>query len=213
MARVTVQIADDHLMFAEPAGRYLSRHHHVLPPIVDLDRVGDSLKRHRPDVLLLDIAFGNRSSLVVLARLVKEHPGTRIVMVTGLDDPKLVARALEAGARGYVLKDDGPAELLVAIESVLAGDVYLTRELRSESSMPRYRLKRPFSGRQREVFDLLRKGHSEQMIADEMGIALSTAEKHILAVKRRLGIDRNKRNVIWSSVYVRDLGPLPERPE
>jgi DNA-binding NarL/FixJ family response regulator len=206
MPRPRVQIADDHLMFAEPAGRYLSRHYHVLPPVVQLDEVAHALAREKPDVLLLDIAFGNRSALAGLARLVKAHPDTRIVMVTGLADRKMVARALDAGARGYVLKDDGPAELVVAIDTVLAGDVYLTAELRTEAPVARYRLKRPFSARQREVFELLRKGHSEQMIADDLDIALSTAEKHILAVKRRLGIDRHKRNVVWNALHVEGLG-------
>ena len=211
MSRVTVQIADDHLMFAEPAGRYLSRHYDVLPPIVDLDEIGNALDRHHPDVLLLDIGFGNRSSLVGLARLVRAHPATRVVMVTGFADRRLVARALDAGARGYVLKDGGPAELLAAIDAVLAGDVYLTAELRSESPAPRYRLKRPLSARQREVLDLLRKGHSEQDIADELRIALSTAEKHILALKRRIGIDQGKRTVTWRTLQVEGLGPAAAR--
>jgi DNA-binding NarL/FixJ family response regulator len=202
MKRATVQIADDHLMFAEPAGRYLARYHDVLPPVTKLDEVSSALHSRHPDVLLLDIGFGKRSSLPLVSRLVKDHPATAVIMVTGFADGEMVATSLESGARGYVLKDDGPAELLLAIETVLAGKVYITPELRGPSPAQRYRLNRPLSDRQVDVLRLLRQGKTQQVIADELEVTLSTVEKHVLALKRRLGIDRISRVVDWKRLHI-----------
>lgn len=215
MSRTTIQIADDHLMFAEPNGRYLALHHDVLPPIVRLADVARTLRNSHPSVLLLDISFGRDSSLPLVPKLVKQHPRMAVVMVTGHADRGMLAKALDAGARGYVLKDGGPAELLLAIETVLSGQVYLSAELRLPEPGPRHRPKRPLSRRQGEVLDLLRKGRSEQQIADRLDISLPTAEKHVRALKDNLGIIQRKENVRWKALQIDGLESdgLRGRPE
>lgn len=207
MTRVTIQIADDHLMFAEPNGRYLALHHDVLPPIVRLADVVAALRESPPSVLLLDISFGSDSSLPLVPRLVKQHPKMSVVMVTGHADRAMLAKALDAGARGYVLKDGGPAELLLAIETVLSGRIYLSAELRLPAEpAPRHRPKRPLSPRQWEVLELLRKGRSERQIADRLDISLPTTEKHVRALKDNLGIIQRKENVRWKALQLDGLG-------
>ncbi len=205
MTRATVQIADDHLMFAEPNGRYLALHYDVYPPVVKLSDVAPALQKFRPAVLLLDISFGKVSSLPHVAKLVKAYPKTLIVMVTGHADSGMLAKALDAGARGYVLKDGGPAELLLAIETVRSGQIYLSPELRLADEAPRHRPKRPLSARQWEVLLLLRKGRSERQIADRLDISLPTTEKHVRALKDNLGIIKRKELVPWKSLRIDGL--------
>jgi two-component system response regulator NreC len=206
MPRATVQIADDHLMFAEPNGRYLGLHYDVHPPIVKLSEVAGALRKHSPSVLLLDISFGRESSLPLVAQLSRGSPGTCIVMVTGHADVGMLMKALDAGARGYVLKDGGPAELLLAIETVLSGGVYLSPELRGHADASRHRPKRPLSQRQWEVLALLRKGRSERQIAVRLDISLPTAEKHVRALKDNLGIVQRKDQVHWKELQIDGLG-------
>jgi len=205
MPRPAVLIADDHLMFAELTGRYLATQYEVPLPVTELDELMPRLDEVHPDVLLLDISFGKRSSLPLVARIVRRHRDTRIVMVTGHADRRMMHTALDAGARGYVLKDGGPADLMVAIRAVLAGERYIDPELRSSRPVPRYRLLQPLSARQHEVLMLLRRGSTEQMIADALKISLSTAEKHVLAIKRRLGLERTKRTIPWSTLRINGL--------
>ena len=207
MTRATIQIADDHLMFAEPNGRYLGLHYEVHPPIVKLADVIAALEESRPTVLLLDISFGKESSLPLLDRLVKRHPKTFVVMVTGHADRTSLTRALDAGARGYVLKDGGPAELLLAIETVLSGQVYLSPELRVLEDARRHRPKRPLSPRQWDVLRLLRQRRTEQQIADRLDISLATTEKHVRALKANLGIVQSKRQVAWHELLVDGMTP------
>jgi two-component system nitrate/nitrite response regulator NarL len=202
MIRPRVQIADDHLMFADPAGRYLATHYEVMPPITDLDAIPAALRLHQVRVLLLDISFGTRSALTILPRLVREFPDTLIVMVTGHAVPDMVQRALTSGARGYVLKDGGPAELVHAVETVLRGQIYLSEEVRQLATPTRLVLKRPLSERQQAVLKLLRKGHTGPRIAEEMEISLSTVEKHVRAIKERLGILSEKRGVQWKALKI-----------
>ena len=206
MTRATIQIADDHLMFAEPNGRYLALHYDVHPPIVKLREVAAALQKFRPAVLLLDISFGTESSLPLLGRLVRQFPKTLVVMVTGHADRAMLRRALDAGARGYVLKDGGPAELLLAIETVLSGNVYLSPELRTPDDAVRHRPKRALSQRQWDVLELLRKGRSERQIADRLAISLPTTEKHVRALKDNLGIVQRKEQVRWSALEIDGLG-------
>jgi DNA-binding NarL/FixJ family response regulator len=210
MPRVTVQIADDHLMFAEPNGRYLALHHDVLPPVTALKEISPALSSRKPDVLLLDIMFGNVSSLTILPALVAAHPAVRVVMVTGMADAALLSSALACGAMGYVLKDGGPAELLLAIDTVVAGKVYVTPELRDRPAAVVYRATPPLSRRQAGVLRLLRKEFTEQLIAETLDISLSTAEKHVLAIKRRLGLPTEKRRIFWPSIEV-EVAPPAKR--
>jgi len=205
MPQPAVLIADDHLMFAELTGRYLNSQYHVLPPVTALDELNGAMEHAHPDVLLLDISFGKRSSLPFVSRLTKRFPATRVIMVTGHADRRMLETALGAGARGYVLKDGGPADLIMAIRAVLGGEVYVDPELGGARPSPRYRLRLPLSRRQHEVLMLLRRGCTEQMIADQLGISLSTAEKHVLAIKRRLGIEKTKRTIPWSSLRIAGL--------
>jgi DNA-binding NarL/FixJ family response regulator len=214
MTRATVQIADDHLMFAEPNGRYLALHYDVHPPIVKLSEVAPALQQFHPTVLLLDISFGKESSLPLVERLVKQYPKTAVVMVTGHADRGMLAKALDAGARGYVLKDGGPAELLLAIETVRSGQVYLSPELRIADEARRHRPNRPLSRRQLEVLQLLRQGRTEQQIADRLDLSLATTEKHVRALKSNLNIVQGKRRVAWKELLIEGItsGTLGGRP-
>jgi DNA-binding NarL/FixJ family response regulator len=206
MTRATVQIADDHLMFAEPNGRYLALHYDVHPAIVKLADVAAAVKKLRPSVLLLDISFGAESSLPRLPALVRQHPKTVVVMVTGHADRRMLLEALEGGARGYVLKDGGPAELLLAIETVLSGQIYLSPELRDPDGVTRYRPQRPLSGRQRDVLQSLRQGQSLQHISDRLNIALATTDKHVRALKGNLGLP-TKGRIVWNELLIDEIAP------
>jgi DNA-binding NarL/FixJ family response regulator len=202
MSPASVLIADDHLMFAEPNGRYLALHYEVFAPVLALADLAPALGRLRPDVLLLDISFGRESSLSLLATIARAHPAMRIVIVTGHADPDMLAHALRDGASGYVVKDSGPAELLLAIETVLSGAQYVTPELRHRrQSLPKTPT-RPLTERQRDVFLLLRKRFTLGAIASALGISVSTVEKHVLAIKRRYGLEESKRGIEWDSLDV-----------
>ena len=123
-----VLIADDHQMFADLLARYLAPHYTILPPVLSLDAIEPALAMGTAEVLLLDILFGEISSIDRIAAWRAAHPELRIIIVTGCDRPDFVAAALAVGVHGYVLKLNGPAEVLVAVAAVLAGRTFISAE-------------------------------------------------------------------------------------
>ena len=87
------------------------------------------VRKHAPEVLVLDLSMPGGSSLEAIPALREEAPGTQIVVLTMEDDPALVRSARRAGALGYVLKESADADLVSAVRRAAAGEPYLNRQL------------------------------------------------------------------------------------
>ena len=97
--------------------------------------IGISLiKKYRPDVVLMDINMPEKDGLSAIQEIEKLDLGTRVIALTGYDDPDLIFRAMKIGAKGYVLKTMASAQLIYAIEEVLSGKIYLPLALSSRFS-------------------------------------------------------------------------------
>lgn len=186
-SRPRLLIADDHRSFAESVGRFLASRFDVQPPVsvlADLDR---ALGQCCPTYLLLDIQFEPGSALDILPAIVR-RTHAKIMMFTARADIRCVVRALQAGAVGYFLKQDGLRELTHAMNQVVAGVRYIAPELR-----PQYdalQCVRPVSltRRQQEVLDAVRSTKTQVEAAARLGISVSTVEKLVHAIKMRLGV-------------------------
>ena len=119
--RPSVVIADDHLVVAEALAASLERWFRVAAIVDTLEGIPAALRKHTPAVTLIDLSFGQNSSLRLLPKLVKDHPDTAFVVLTAHPEEVLVDTALRAGAKGYVIKRSAPAEVRVAIEEALEG--------------------------------------------------------------------------------------------
>jgi two-component system, NarL family, response regulator NreC len=146
----------------------------------------------KPDIVLLDVAISARDGLeVVVPRLLKEHPGARVLVLSGQDEPGDVRETFEAGAHGYVLKDALDGELVTAILEVAGGGRYVHSELgarliAAETAERRRADEDPLSDREREVLKLLALGHTNQEIAKELYISVRTAETHRAHIMQKL---------------------------
>jgi DNA-binding NarL/FixJ family response regulator len=148
-----------------------------------------------PDVVLMDITMPDLNGLEAAARIVKQYPTTRVLVVSMHTDEVFVARALAAGATGYVIKGASESELEVAVRSVAGGQRYLSPAI-SQDLVSEY-LRRGateraavdgLSPRQREVLQLIAEGRSTRAIAERLGVSVKTVESHRLQLIRRLGI-------------------------
>ena len=143
----------------------------------------------RPAVLVLDLSMAAESSLGAIPRILEESPRTRIVVVTMHDDPATARAALEAGAIGYLLKASAAPELVEAVREAVEGRRYIGTELRA-------RLDRPgedqggdeLTDREREVLGLIALGHTNNDIAERLGLSVRTVESHRVHVQQKLGI-------------------------
>lgn len=150
----------------------------------------------RPDVVLLDITMPGLSGIDAIAQIREYWAPTKIVMLTHHEGQTFVDQALKAGAEGYLSKDSEPEELALAIEAVQRGDPYVSPRVagglvgraRGDASGDEgpATLIEALTPREREVFQLLAVGHSNKMVAAELGMSLGTAKKHRENLQRKL---------------------------
>src|SRR5688572_4576587 len=132
------------------------------------------IREHRPEVALLDISMPGLNGLDVAARVSKELPDIRIIILSVHTEEEFVSNALSSGVSGYLLKDADPVELGLAIQSVIDGNIYLspsvTRHVLRDSPLE------DLTSRQREIVQLLAEGRSAKEIANTLGLSAKTVE-------------------------------------
>jgi Response regulator containing a CheY-like receiver domain and an HTH DNA-binding domain len=145
--------------------------------------------QHRPDLVAVDLSLPDGSGLPLIEHLGSIAPDMRIVVLSMHDGEPYVSEAMRRGARGYVTKGVAPEELVAAVRAVLAGDQYLSSDLRERRSSRTSQDLDPFSrltAREREVFLLLAAGRAPKQVAAELGIGQKTIYIHRAAVMNKL---------------------------
>jgi two-component system invasion response regulator UvrY len=154
---------------------------------------------HQPDVVVLDLNLpGGVGGLELLRRLMLEHhAGTmaaRVLVFSMHTDAIYAARALQAGARGYISKDAAPDEIVLAVKRVAAGGGYLEHEIAEELALRRVSGETPpmlqLTGRDLDILRLLGEGRSLTEIAAALGIAYKTVANTCTRLKGKLGVAR-----------------------
>lgn len=207
---ITVMIADDQAMVR--SGLRL-----ILEDQPDISVVGEAsdgvqavalARRLRPNVCLVDIRMPKLDGLEVTHALA--GPGVanplRVIVVTTFDLDEYVYGALRGGAVGFVLKDAGPALLVEAVRAASVGDslispsvtVRLLRRLNASGGAPVAKAARQLSDREIEVVRSIARGHTNQEIAAELFISLSTVKSHVSAIQTKLGVRNRVEIAAWA---------------
>jgi len=152
-------------------------------------------RKHRPDVVLLDISMPGLCGLEASALLKQELSEVRVVMLSMHANEEYVLQALRAGASGYMLKDSATAELELALQAVMQGETYLSPRISKqmvEGYVQRVGGEQPKSDsltpRQRQVLQLIAGGHSTKEIAYRLELSVKTVETHRAQLMERLQI-------------------------
>ncbi|ELP63770.1 response regulator [Streptomyces turgidiscabies] len=149
--------------------------------------------RMLPDVALMDLRFGSPGNGIdgveAIRRLAAEAPGVAVVMLTSYAGRADVVRALEAGARGYVLKAGPPEELFRAVRGAATGALGLAPEIVGELVGQVVSPERELSGREIEVVRLMAEGLSNRAIAAALFLSEATVKTHLVRVYRKLKVD------------------------
>jgi len=139
----------------------------------------------QPDVAVLDIGMPLLNGVEATRQIRKVSPGTEILILTMHDSEHMVEGVLDAGARGYILKDDADRNLLAAVEAMRRHKPYLSPRVSAAASkgapLPGgegERLSRRLTPREREIVQLLAEGKSNKEIATYLNISVKTAETH-----------------------------------
>jgi two-component system response regulator NreC len=174
----------------------------VLNAQPDLEVVGEAadgwqaaakVRETQPDVLLLDYTMPGVNGVQLIERLREEYPQTRVLVLTAHDEPTYMRAVLAAGGSGYLVKTADDVELLSAIRAVSQGRLFVDLSLPEavEAAAPSPRPGAGFaslSEREREVFDLLVRGHTNQTIADKLFLSVKTIETYRSRIGNKLGM-------------------------
>jgi DNA-binding NarL/FixJ family response regulator len=141
---------------------------------------------------------------IELASLLQDRqPEVRVLMLSMYDNPEYVQQALQAGARGYVLKDAPAAEIVAAIEAVAAGGTFLSSAVSHRlfaTQQPRPLL----TPRESEILSALGRGDSSKQIARELDLSVRTVEAHRQSIKRRLGLEGQSALIKYAVEHARE---------
>ena len=151
------------------------------------------VRAHKPDVVLLDVVMPGRSGIEAIPDLLKESPGTKILLLSMQDDAAYVREAFAAGASGYVLKEAADAEVVGAVRDVAGGGRYVhpvlgARLVAAEAEAEARAEQDPLSEREHEILRLLALGHTNQEIAGELYLSVRTVETHRAHIMQKLRI-------------------------
>lgn len=201
---LNVLLADDHTLVRAGIRVLLQG----LPGVAVVAEAGDGhealqlIQRHRPDIVLMDIAMGGLNGLEVAARVKKEFPGVQVIMLSMHGTEEYVIRALQSGATGYLLKDAAAAELELALKAVAGGEMYLSPAVSKHLVSYMRRIQdggatapdgkvRPapeLTPRQREILQLIAEGKTTKDIAILLHLSAKTVETHRTQLMDRLDI-------------------------
>lgn len=159
----------------------------------------------QPDIALLDVGMKDMNGIELAELLQQRRPALRVVMLSMYDNPEYVQRALQVGARGYVLKEAPATEIISAIEAVAAGGTFLSPAV--SQRMFRNQTPRPlFTPRENEILAALGRGQSSKQIARDLGLSVRTIEAHRQHIKRRLEIEGQAELIRYAVEYTRRFG-------
>ena len=187
----TVVVADDHPAMLAAVTAFLERNgFEVVGRAADGREAAAAIAKERPRIAIVDLNMPHLSGIQVARTVAGDAPDTAFVFYTAFGDRAQLAEALEAGARGFVLKEAPLADLLRAVERVAAGDAYVDPVLAGALvGAPLTQRSPNLTTREREVLRLLADGRSNDAIAAELGISTETVRTHLRKAMTKLDAD------------------------
>jgi DNA-binding NarL/FixJ family response regulator len=199
---IRVLLADDHGVIRDGLGR-------LIEALDDVERAGtasngaEAVERARalqPDVILMDLEMPNMDGIEATKRILEERPETAVLVLTSFSDRSRILGALDAGARGYLLKDVASEEVAAGIRAAARGEAPLdpraARTILAARSEPD-----PlgaFSAREREVLALLAEGLPNKLIARRLEISEKTVKSHLTRIFRELDVTDRTQAALWA---------------
>lgn len=197
MSAITVLLTEDHWLIRASLRALLSD----FPGVEVVGEAGNGrealelIAELRPNLVLMDITMPGLNGLDATRRIAKDHPDTRVIVLSMHMSEQYVLDAMRAGAAGYVLKGSAPSELALAIEAVARGDLFLSpaiskhvvRMVLGKATEQTSSIEQ-LTPRQREILQLIAEGKSSKEIAQLLDSGVKTIESHRANLMARLNI-------------------------
>ena len=209
MAKCKIVIADDHVLIRQGLKKLIEENE----SLEVIDEAGDGLElldvldKTVPDLIILDISMPQLRGIEVISEAKRLCPDVKILMITMHKSEQYFLCAMSAGADGYLLKEDSDNELLIAIDMVMGGEMYISPHLAEEFSdevIKTYREKGVFpcetlTNREIEVLKLVAEGLTSKEIAELLSISIRTVEHHRANLLKKLNL-KNTADLIKHAI-------------
>jgi len=217
-AKKRILIVDDHPMMRQGLAQLINNEPD-LAVCWEADNAGqaiDVVSAHKPDLVLADISLPDKNGLELIKDIHVLCPGATILVVSMHDETLYAERVLRAGARGYIMKQEGGKKLMAAVRHILGGQIYVSEKMsarileifsggRKDAGSPIEKL----SDREFEVFQLIGQGKGTRDIAEHLHLSVKTVEVHRANIKEKLQLksatELVRHAVRWAEAQGGDL--------
>jgi DNA-binding NarL/FixJ family response regulator len=208
MGKISLVIVDDHPMFLAGLQQLFKKQSdfEVIGVAEGAAQLETLLQDRTPTLILMDIEMPGGDGISATTFVRKHFPATKVVILTGYDNPDLIFRALKAGAVGYLLKNLRPQDILETLRKVAAGEIFLNPELaskflrefqRDQELEEVRRLVQTLTPREEEVLRLVATGATNREISQRLFISELTVKMHLASIFRKLQVnDRTKAAIL-----------------
>jgi DNA-binding NarL/FixJ family response regulator len=208
MGKISLVIVDDHPMFLAGLQQLFKKQSdfEVIGVAEGAAQLETLLQGRVPMLILMDIEMPGGDGISATTFVRKHFPATKVVILTGYDNPDLIFRALKAGAVGYLLKNSQPKDILETLRKVAAGEIFLNPELaskflrefqRDQELEEVRRLVQTLTPREEEVLSLVATGATNREISQRLFISELTVKMHLASIFRKLQVnDRTKAAIL-----------------
>jgi DNA-binding NarL/FixJ family response regulator len=209
--KLRILIADDHELVRRGLSSLLQAHEgwEICGEASDGREAVEKAKLLKPDFVIVDIGMPNLNGLAATRQLAQFDPNFKIIVLTITDSDHVIREALNAGARGFVLKSDAARDLVSAIEALQRGQMFFTPRVNemvlagfldkgtvaARGAPPKFPTLTP---REREVIQLLAEGKSSKEVASLLNLSTKTAETHRSNIMRKLGFHSIRDLVLYA---------------
>jgi DNA-binding NarL/FixJ family response regulator len=206
-----ILIADDHEVVRRGLCALLQSHEgwEICGDAKDGREAVEKAKQLKPDVVIVDVGMPNLNGLAATRQLLQQNPQQKVIVLTITDSDQVIREALDAGARGFVLKSDAARDLVSAVEALQRNRMFFTPRVNdmvlagfldkgykpSHGEAPRLPTLTP---REREVIQLLAEGKSSKEVACLLNLSTKTAETHRSNIMRKLDIHSIRDLVVYA---------------
>lgn len=200
---ITVVLADDHELVRDGIRMVLEAE----PDIEVVAQAGDAesaaryVLGHKPTILVLDLSMPGPPSLELMPAMIESSPETSVIVVTMQNEPAFARKALQAGAKGFVIKQSAAGELVTAVRSVVDGQTYINPNLGARLAAEPDAPDGPpddLTPREIEVLGLLALGYMNPEIADQLVLSVRTVETHRANIQRKTGLSTRAELIAYA---------------
>jgi DNA-binding NarL/FixJ family response regulator len=216
---ITIMIVDDHVVIRSGL-RMLIEHDQNMRVVAMAGNQEEAMERaasETPDVIILDLLLGDEDALTFLPELCQTSPNSRVLILTGVQNPDSHRRAIRRGAMGIVLKEHAADQLLKAIKKVHEGEVWIERSMVGDMIQE---LSRPamvdpelvkiesLTEREREVIALVGEGLKNKQVGERLFISETTVTHHLSSVFSKLEVSDRLELIIYA--FRHGLAKMPK---